>query len=632
MDDQDLECLSAYLDGELSADEAAAVEENLSRSPDWSDARKVLAQADAWLRQGEESPILSIVPRLDGGQEARRRLQRDAATRGRRGLYLSALVVGVVLAGLALLSGWEPSTPVDTTGPGAQAPTVSGGPPAPEEPAATNDLSVDAQETPEDAQPVDPASFLSLEGTALGSNPSAVILNLATGTQKVYRVGQLVLEGVTLKDVTSKVAVLDRNGEEIQLRAGALKLEPPVLKTVDGLWRMILHVAGEEEEYHDLLSFRAYGTKLSAVNSKDESPFASGSIDEREVMLQFNDNGIVYVMRGTLDLELDSLTLHFEGATPYEGVDPQDVELRLTRVQEEDLADITELAALRKEVDLLREALLKFAHENESRFPLTLDALVPDYLETLEPLMGSQNTKLDFQGGLRLAQIATPPSLRFEDFQTGFTWDYRLKEWDSLLMRSYGGEEWLHPESVLLLACQKPAVSFTLMARGDIYERLERPEHRGPEDISETAERNAWISRDRTNLEELGVAIRMFQNEHEGYTPGGWASTYPAYLKEPSLLSSPKDEPGADSYLYLYPATNLDRLIAERARDPDIWDTDPEAARTLQTQIPILLNRTDFSGEQAGRNVLFTNWEVRFVLTNSPEWREQIAPYLSLGR
>lgn len=632
MNDHDFERLSAYLDGELSSDDAASVEEALAQAPEWSVARKALADADAWLRQREESPILSIVPRLDAGHETRRKLQRHGAAHGRRGLYLSALVVGLVLAGLALLSGREPYAPRESAGLGAQAPIVSGGPPASEETTTTNDVSADAQETPVPALPEDPVSYLSLEGTALGSNPAAVIRNAATGTEKVYRLGQTVIEGITLKEVTSKVAVLDRNGEEIPLRAGALELEPPVLKTIDGLWRMILHVAGEEEEYHDLLRFQMDGSKLSAVNSKDDSPFASGSIDERDVMLQFNDNGVVYVMRGTLDLELDSLTLHFEGATPYESVDPQDVELRLTRVEDEDLADITELSSLREEVERVRGALLQYAQEHEARFPLKLDALVPDYMETLDALNGSQHITLDYHGGLRLARLDTPPLLRFEDFQIGYAWDYRLKEWDSLLMRSWGGAEWLHPENVLVLTCKKPAVVFTVSARGDVYEKVERPEYRGPEDITEMAERNAWISRDRANLEQLGVAIRMFQNEHEGYTPGGWVSAYPAYLKDPGILSSPKDEPGTDSYLYLYPATNLDQLIAERAQDPDIWDRDPDAARTLQAQIPILLNRTDFPGEQPGRNVLFMNWEVEFLFTNSPEWREWVAPHLTQAR
>ncbi|MCC6696407.1 MAG: zf-HC2 domain-containing protein [Candidatus Hydrogenedentes bacterium] len=640
MNDHDFERLSAYLDGELSPDDAASVEEALAQSPEWSDARNALVQADAWLRQGEESPILSIVPHLDAAQETRRTLRRNGTNRDRRGLYLSALVVGLVLAGLALLSGREPNTPPDSAGPGAQAPIVSSGPPASEETATTNDLSADAQagsigdarEAQEPALPVDPVSYLSLEGTALGSNPAAVIRNAATGTEKVYRVGQTVIEGITLKEVTSKAAVLERSGEEIPLRAGALELEPPMLKTIDGLWRMILHVAGQEEEYHDLLRFQMDGSKLNVVNGKDDSPFASGSIDERDVMLQFNDNGVVYVMRGTLDIALDSLALHFEGATPYASVDPQDVELRLTRVEDKDLADITELSSLREEVERVRGALIQYAQEHEARFPLKLDALVPDYLETLDTLNGTQNITLDYHGGLPLARIDVPPILRFDDFQVGYAWDYRLKEWDNLLMRSWGGAEWLHPENVLILTCKKPAVVFTLSARGDLHERVERPEYRGPEDISEMAERNAWISRDRANLEELGIAIRMFQNEHEGYTPGGWASAYPAYLKDPSLLSSPKDEPGADSYLYLYPATNLDRLIAERAKDPDIWDTDPDAARQLQAQIPILLNRTDYPGEQPGRNVLFMNWEVEFLFTNSPEWREWVLPHLTQAR
>ncbi|MCC6486191.1 MAG: zf-HC2 domain-containing protein [Candidatus Hydrogenedentes bacterium] len=637
MNEHDFERLSAYLDGELAPDDAASVEEALAQFPEWAKARKTLEHTDAWLRQSEEQPVPSIVPYAGTNRASGPVAQGSLSPSRVRVVALLALAVAVI--GLALLNWLEsdhapsvPASPDDPQLTAHESPAVTSTPeesPAAESQAETEDPSLD---TPVETEIADPVSYLSLEGTALGSNPCAVIRNTSTGTERVYRIGQVVIEGVTLKEVSSKAAVLDRNGEEILLRAGALKLEPPVLKSIDGLWRMILHVAGEEEEYHDLLRFQMDGTKLSAANNKDNSPFATGSIDERDVMLQFNDNGIVYVMRGTVDLEFDSLTMHFVGATPYESVDPQDVELRLTRVQDEDLADITELSSLREEVDKVREALLKYAEEHEARFPLNLNALVPDYLESLDALRTSENTKLEYQGGLRLARLEIPASLRFEEFQEGFAWDYRLREWDNLLMRSYGGAEWLHPEVVLSLTLQKPPIVFTLTARGDIYERQERPLYRGPEDISEMAERNAWISRDRANLEELGVAIRMFQNEHEGYAPGGWASAYPAYLKDPGILSSPKDDPGADSYLYLYPATNLDQLIAERAKDPDIGDTDPDAARQLQAQIPILLNRTDFPGDQPGRNVLFMNWEVQFLFTNSPEWREWVAPHLTPGR
>ena len=61
-------------------------------------------------------------------------------------------------------------------------------------------------------------------------------------------------------------------------------------------------------------------------------------------------------------------------------------------------------------------------------------------------------------------------------------------------------------------------------------------------------------------------------------------------------------------------------------------DASPEevaqARRIAQSQIPVMLNRTDFPGPSPGRNVAFLDGHVEYVRTGTDQWNEEIAPYL----
>jgi prepilin-type processing-associated H-X9-DG protein len=127
------------------------------------------------------------------------------------------------------------------------------------------------------------------------------------------------------------------------------------------------------------------------------------------------------------------------------------------------------------------------------------------------------------------------------------------------------------------------------------------------------------------NLKQLGLVVKMFENEHDGYTPGGWLSCYPEYLSDSSVLTSPKDEPGTDSYLYLLPATNVEAYASEAFPDL-VTDGNPAGMAKAMSEIPLATNRTDFPGETPVRNVLFADGHVEYMTTAT--WREKVLPYV----
>jgi prepilin-type processing-associated H-X9-DG protein len=73
-------------------------------------------------------------------------------------------------------------------------------------------------------------------------------------------------------------------------------------------------------------------------------------------------------------------------------------------------------------------------------------------------------------------------------------------------------------------------------------------------------------------------------------------------------------------------------LVAEQAGDPDIWTNDRETADAIASEIPILLNRTDYPGPEPGRNVLYLDGHVAYVPRDSDEWRTYVEPHLRGNR
>jgi len=627
MNERDNEQLSAYLDGELLPDEAALVESQLAASPEWQAARSELERADRLLIEWHDTPP----PRA----EIPENFERPSVESSIRLPLLVAIVLLVVIAILVAVVWRTPSNSPAVS----SVPDVETGQDAPESPSRVEPQEETvttpepaAEPTPDPDVAAEEPLGLALAGTVLGQSPAAVLRDTKTGVEKVYRVGDEVKDDVTLTEVYEKEVMLDRNGETIRLTLGALTMEAPPERKVSGLWRVVLAMDGQIENYGDVLTFEHEGQHIEVMDEDGES-FAAGTLEDRDLMLQFTEGDGVYVLRGELARTLDYVVMRFQGDTPFgRDVDPESLELRFTRVPDDEQTVLATLVDREREAREIRDALMAYARDHENLFPARLDMLVPDELESSSLFTTNEKRRVIYDGRHRIAVPDLAAAPRFDSFQPYLPLGERWKAYDALLRTQYGGDEWLESATILTVDYSEPRVTYTVTARGDLHQEVHENGGRANASVPDNGTINAWITQDQQNLQQLGLYIRMFQNENEGYTPGGWVSIFPEYFTDPLVLTSPKDDPGTNSYIYLYPGTHIADLVAERAGDPDIWTNDRETADAIASEIPILLNRTDFPGPEPGRNVLYLDWHVAYVPRDSDEWRTYVEPHLRGNR
>ena len=137
----------------------------------------------------------------------------------------------------------------------------------------------------------------------------------------------------------------------------------------------------------------------------------------------------------------------------------------------------------------------------------------------------------------------------------------------------------------------------------------------GPQSSEEWAKIRA---RSQNNLKQLGLVVKMFEQEHYGYTPGGWWSVYPEYLTDLAVLTHPVDDPGTVSYQYMAPVMNFQHLF-EATRTPEIREN-PAALHQFMSELPIVIERQPY-GEPPGRNVLFADGHVEWMLEQTYQQR-----------
>jgi prepilin-type processing-associated H-X9-DG protein len=627
MNERDSEQLSAYLDGELLPDEAAHVEAQLAASPKWQAARIEMERADRLLRGCHELP-----PARPEISESIARPGVEPSIR----LPLVAAVVLLVVIAILVAVVWR--SPADSPAV-SSVPAVDTGQDAPESPSRV-ELREEPGAKPEPAAepPSEPDVVaeeplgLALAGTVLGQSPAAVLRDTKNGDEKVYRVGDAVRDDVTLTDVYEKEVVLDRNGETIRLTLGPLTMEAPPERKVSGLWRVVLAMDGQIENYGDVLTIEQDGQHI-VVTDEDGESFATGTLEDRDLMLQFKEGHGVFVLRGELARTLDYVVMRFQGDTPFgSDVDPESLELRFTKVPDDEQTILRTLGEREREAREIRDALMAYALDHENLFPATLDMLVPDELESSSPYTTNEERRVTYDGQHRIALPDLAGVPRFDSFQPYLPLGERWRAYDELLRAQYGGDEWLEPATILTVEYSEPRVTYTVTARGDLHQKVHENEGRANASVPDSGTINAWITQDQQNLQQLRIFIQMFQNENEGYSPGGWVSIFPEYLTDPSILTSPKDDPGTNSYLYLHPGAQLQDLVAEEAGDPNVWINDRETADAIASEIPILLNRTDFPGPEPGRNVLYLDWHVAYVPRDSDEWRTYVEPHLRGNR
>lgn len=109
------------------------------------------------------------------------------------------------------------------------------------------------------------------------------------------------------------------------------------------------------------------------------------------------------------------------------------------------------------------------------------------------------------------------------------------------------------------------------------------------------------------NLKQHGLIMMMFANEHDGYTPPGWWSTYPDFMTDTRILTYPLDPPGTVSYEYAAPLMQLNPWARETAEQQG----DPSLMVELLAGLPIVYERQPHE-PTPGRSVLFADGHVQW--------------------
>lgn len=684
----DVISLSAYLDGELSSADRSRVEEHLQRC---AECRRELARLD------KTRTVLAVwaSEQPDFHQRLMRRAEEDHAGAPRRDgpprlLRLGWVGAAILLAGVAGLVWWyavpasdpltiaQPTERRESPGGDSTPRSIDEAPLTAEADgrAVGGDTALAAVR---DEDWVATTLPLALLGTIAGERPLAVIARQPDGAQSVYAVGDAVLPGIRLVEIAKAYVVLNNNGtmEELHLAdmSPFASLPPP-----DGVWSMTATIgtategSGRVLQKSALVLMQTSGADLMICLAEKDSDavLASGTLYGNHAVF---DPESIYMNRATIasdnaepavratgshdtiirpylqrveqeflasvssppervifdgDFNNDRSEFHAAWTVHISGAPHTIAVFQFTRLREQDLADMTLAAAREQEVRTMLKTLRRYAKDHEGRFPERLPLLIPEYGP--EALFADTPTrKIHYISGVRLPMWTGGPR---PDFQPNLPEPERLMAWEKTLEQQFGKESLLRTR-VLEVRYTDPDATYVAYSLGRVNEQTETT-GAGADDWRSSPTRLASLRRDcQNNLKQLGIVVKMYENESQGgYTPPGWLSVYPEYMTDPSILTSPKDPEGTDSYVYLFPATNIEGLIRQTMPDFDKEAAqDPTFSHMLlarvMSEIPLVINRSDFPGERAGRNVLFADGHVEYFVGDN--WRTKLDPWLRLS-
>jgi prepilin-type processing-associated H-X9-DG protein len=586
--------LSAYLDGELSPEERRKAEFRLANDPEYAQELRALERAHTMIATAIVQPMrqADLMARVRETEHSDKRRGAKLRLIYATGLALALAGVLAYFATQSLLSA-RPGLPPETPrGAMAQAPVL-------EEPETDTESTVPLAEVPSQASVAlsDAVAGMQVLGTMTGAAPSA-ILKLppdSGGDTRAVGVGDELIAGIYLQKVTPSSITLTNGTESIEV---LVSHQPRVdyAAKLDGMWNV-----WQGDQVDPAVYFvKRDGASLTATPADGRGT---------PLLLSFA------VMGRRVDLWQEAEDLRFQGEFDEAG-DKLDLEevtqdtdapesLRLERVPEEETRSLAELSlagmAAERELKEMYAILRQFADAHDGRFPAPLDELSADKLDLFAD---TPERDVQYVAGLSIPDSTRPPEPAFEP---AASYPDRLIAYEQLLARS-GYASLLFANCLVRLHYRE----MDLTAEVDTMGRVSREE---PHTATLAAASLAAIrAKDQNNLKHLGLVIKMFENEHRGYTPPGWLMVFPEYLTDPGVLTSPKDKPGTDSYDYLLPATHLEGLAEERIVDPD----NPAAMARAQSEIPIVLNKSDWP--DGGRNILFADGHVEYAR----DWRPLI--------
>jgi len=429
-------------------------------------------------------------------------------------------------------------------------------------------------------------------------------------------------------------ATLETAIDEMDVAGGAVAsapmeaADPGPIPALAGLWKVCVNLdnlkgsfgPGGDFVYLEQsdATFTLHGTDSEGGMGE---AIASGQLDGDAVTIALATRDGESILTGAVD---EDDILRVSGVIPatWELI-PLDVSL--TRLSDPEVAEVEIWQRRHREMRELVLALGAFRDEN--------NGTLPDRLEVLGSHL--KNPQLAVSGGSRVVEYqptpgpgavdtsAYPPELSVaERF-------FRLEE-DTL--RAWPDFP-SFPPMLRIRYTSPPMVLHSMridpnrVRRADRGNRLQCPESRKglPE-----GEVSALIASCQNNMKQLGLVIKMFQNESQrGHSPAGWAMTVPEYLLDTMVLTCPglgeADGPGRTvSYEMLFPTLN-DRGLLELAEE---WGMETSNLGPIQTQVPAIVETHDCADGKS-RNVVY--WDGHAERLNASRWQAEIVPYLPMA-
>lgn len=618
--------LSVYLDGELPAAERQTLEAHLEACPT---CRRELERLDRVRAMLSES-----VERSDFHQQLMRRIETEAAQRLRRPRFIRrAVLVGAVCLVVAIGVILWMSTPLSehsdvilstqVASPKAQVPQPgaqpSGSVPAIGEEPDLSDKEEETEPAPDREETLQPTELpLILSGTTSGPKPMAVITVTSGGEQKTFAIGDTVLPGVEIVEISRREIVLDNNGirELLTMDGGP---PAPTLPPIDGLWASRWGVGDDvQDKTRDVKMGEQRGV-LVITDSRDRL-MAQGRLSGNHATLDFQwyDEGIS-LMEGDFNDARTEILLKGEHSASL-----RPVTFELSKITDAKRRKKEMVEELKKQVKAMYKTFRRYTRDHEGRFPEALASLVPDYTPNLDDFADTDAVTVRYYPGgrnpshIEYALNSANPDLSRPD---------QLMAVEQTLKHLWGDS---FPSKLILeVTYADPAVVFTCTNFGHIEQKTPGTAS-GPAPLADDPDlRRAQLTARRescqNNLKQLGIVCKIFQGEHGDYTPPGWYSVYPEYLVDVQILTCPGAGFGTLSYELIFPATHIDYLKelagAVSGQPPEeLW------AGGLN-RVPLVIETHEHPGDEPGRNVLFADGHAEFI--GPTEWVERIKPYLN---
>lgn len=629
--------LSAYMDGELEDVERHRLEAALAASPELSAELEQLRKVRAMLHDTANKLSADELHKKAVAQA-----RKDMSAKRLKAIALMAALAAacIVVAALVWFQNPEPpagpgitKAPVVIVQPDEQAAVGAADSPEP----AQGEMLAASADTP--AQPMQAAKLnLTLKGTMMGSNPLAVIVT-PDGREASYAEGAAIMDGVTLIEVQPRRVLVDNAGAVTAIdMAGGPGNAPDA--GISGLWAMSVqeNCEGESENMgtFQIVQTGATFTMDSQENGLD-MPTLQGAVTGNHVEIVIPD-GPMTVTKGEVNADRTQISLTAQD--PQEGMS---VCITLKKLPEEQAVEQMLLATItsqrREEMEAIGQALRKYS-DKYGPFPSTLAALAPEFIDPAI-VKNLQDRVLNY---MRAAAPSELPRIDFASFQPNLPKPDRLLAYERALKAAYGNAQLPGPQTILKAQYTDPPMTYTITTDGSVHEsKVENTDVSVPQAA-------AMRAMSQNYMKQLGLVIKMFENEWDGYVPGGWFTVYPEYLTDTNVLTSPVDEPGNLSYRLLFPAIHLEGYALELAQQrPELFPRIQEqisrmggsvsdqaysqiARGASQSDMPIVVETVQHPSDDGGmgRNVLFADGHVEFLM--EPEYQGRIGPWLALAQ